>query len=251
MKREVKMERIFAVGLLLISFTFPTHANEALLKHTTAVAQAMSAMYMEALTHGNAKYEKDLVFHTQVADEHMQSLAASDLAGAKAFNQRWLAMKEKLNVEYTPDYEWDVHADIRRDFRRYQTELYDLVNQNIQQYQQPPLMKALALTQVETMIARFFDISTSPTGTSTLSPVDEKTVNLPTIGKEFNQVMNNMIKAPFYQSYAKKLSSAHYKWKFIEKSVVNYSNESAHFLVYATKNKINKALSIGQEVSAN
>ena len=120
------MERIFATGLLLISFTFPAYANEALLKHTTAVAQAMSAMYMEALTHGNTKYEKDLVFHTQIADEHMQSLAASELPGAQAFNQRWLAMKDKLNVEYTQDYEWDVHADIRRDFRRYQTELYDL-----------------------------------------------------------------------------------------------------------------------------
>lgn len=245
------MERIFAAGLLLISFAFPAHANEALLKHTTSVAQAMSAMYMETLTHGNAKYEKDLAFHVQVADKYMQSLAASELAGAQAFNKRWLAMKDKLNVEYTQDYEWDVHADIRRDFRRYQTELYDLVNQNIAQYQKPPLMKMLALTQVETMIARFFDISTSPTGTSTLSPVDEKTVNLPTIGKEFNQIMDNMVKAPFYQSHAKKLSSAHYKWKFIEKSVVNYSNESAHFLVYATKNKINKALSIGQAVGVN
>jgi len=245
------MERLFALVFLLTYWAAPTQANEALLKHTTAVAQAMSALYMEALTQGNRKYEKDLKLHLQVADKYMQDLAASELPEAKAFNKTWLSIKDRLSVEYTEDYEWDVHTEIRREFRRYQTELYDVVNSNSEQYQKPPMIKMLALAQVETIIARFFDISTSFTGTSTLSPIDEKKVDLPVIGKQFNQYMDNMIKAPFYQQQAKKLASAQYKWKFIEKSVVNYSNESAHFLVYATKNKIHKALSVGQELSAN
>ena len=245
------MERFFAAGLLLISFAFPVHANEALLKHTTAVSQAMSALYMKAVTEGSSKYERDLTFYTQSADNHMLKVAASELTGAQALSATWAALKDRINVEYTPDYEWNVRSDIRRDFRKYQADLYEIVNQNIAQYQQPPLMNMLALTQVETIIARFFDVSTALTGNLSLSLIDREKVDSPIIGAQFNQIITDMIKTPFYHQHAKNLSSAHFKWKFIEKTVVNFSNESAHFLVYATKNNIHKALSMGQEVGVN
>ena len=45
---------------------------------------------------------------------------------------------------------------------------------------------------------------------------------------------------------SKRILSAKEKWEFVEESVVNYGDQSAFFLVYATKNKIAKVLQATQ-----
>jgi len=109
----------------------------------------------------------------------------------------------------------------------------------------------LAAAQAETLIARFFDVTTSYNGTISLSPIDAEKVDPKTISQQFDASLTQLIKNTQDTSLKKQIESALYKWKFIEESVVNYSDASAHFLVYATKNKIHQVLSQNRLVSVN
>lgn len=240
-----------ALSFLLCIHTTSALANEYLLKHTQAVGQTMSALYMSSLSHGGAKYQRDLDFYKQVATETLQQYVESKAPQSSELNAAWKALKGRIKSEYSKDYEWDPDEAVRRDFRTYQSNVYQLVNQQLSQYQTAPLNVYLAAAQAETMIGRFFDISTSYNGTISLSPIDAEKVDLKAISVQFDQLMEKMVASHVDPQMKKEVKSALYKWQFIEESVVNYSDASAHFLVYATKNKISKVLTQNQLVGAN
>ena len=242
---------ILGLGLVLNLVAQSAFSNEHLLKHAQAVSQAMSALYMTSLSHGSDKYNRDLQFYKQTADESLLQYVASQGPQHEALNNAWQKIKNDIKVEYSEDYEWDPDEVLRRDFRTYQSNAYQLISQQLDQYRSAPLSVLLASVQVETMIARFFDVSTSYNGTISLSPIDAEKVDPKAISAQFNRAMDALVNRTQDAGLKKQINSALYKWKFIEDSVVNYSDESAHFLVYATKNKIHKVLSQNQLVSAN
>jgi len=240
-----------ALSLLLCVHTTSALANEYLLKHVQTVGQTMSALYMSSLSHGGEKYKRDLDFYKQQANESLNKYVESNAPSALELKAAWLAIKDKIKSEYRKDYEWDPDEELRRDFRSYQSNAYQLVNQQLDQYQTAPLNVYLAAAQAETMIGRFFDITTSYNGTISLSPIDAEKVDSKAISVQFDQIMSKMVASHVDPQMKKQVRSALYKWQFIEESVVNYSDASAHFLVYATKNKISKVLTQNQLVSAN
>lgn len=242
---------VLGLGLVMNLFAHSSYSNEHLLKHVQAVGQAMSALYMTSLSHGSDKYNRDLQFYKQTAEDHLKQYVASQGQGYQDLDSAWQKMKSDIKIEYSQTYEWDPDEALRRDFRHYQSNAYKLISDQIASYQTAPLNVLLASAQVETLIARFFDVTTSYNGTVSLSPIDAEKVDPKTISQQFDKAMESLASSTQDAGLKKQISSALYKWKFIEDSVVNYSDESAHFLVYATKNKIHKVLSQNELVSAN
>ena len=62
--------------LLILSglFSIHSHANSALLNHAQAAFQAMSALYMKALSEGSPKYQSDLDKYKAQAVESLRVL---------------------------------------------------------------------------------------------------------------------------------------------------------------------------------
>jgi len=242
---------ILGVGFFLNLASFSTFANEHLLKHVQAVGQTMSALYMTSLSHGSNKYKRDMEFYKQAAQESLAQYVTSQGKGHEALQKAWNTIQSDIKLEYSETYEWDPDEALRRDFRQYQSNAYQLVSEQMADYKQAPLSVLLAAAQAETLIARFFDVTTSYNGTISLSPIDAEKVDPKTISQQFDASLTQLIKNTQDNGLKKQIESALYKWKFIEESVVNYSDASAHFLVYATKNKIHQVLSQNRLVSVN
>jgi hypothetical protein len=239
------------LALLIGLNTTPLMANEYLLKHAQAVGQTMLALYMSSLSHGGEKYKRDLDFYKQVANETLQQYTDKQGSHASELSGAWAKIKDRIKLEYRKDFEWDPDEALRRDFRTYQSNLFQFISEQSAQYQTDVSKVFLAAAQVETLIGRFFDISTSYNGTISLSPIDAEKVDTKAVSAQFTQLMTEMIESDRTPQVKKQIKSALYKWQFVEDSVVNYSDASAHFLVYATKNKISKVLNQNQLVSAN
>ena len=242
---------VLGLGLIMNLITHSAYSNEHLLKHVQAVGQAMSALYMTSLSHGSEKYNRDLQFYKQAADSSLKAYAESQGQGHQELSAAWQKFKGDIKVEYSKTYEWDPDEALRRDFRHYQSNAYQLITDQMASYQKAPLNVLLASAQVETMIGRFFDVTTSYNGTISLSPIDAEKVDPKIISVQFDKAMEHLKATSKDAALKKQIQSALYKWQFIEESVVNYSDASAHFLVYATKNQISKVLSQNQLVSAN
>jgi len=230
---------------LMLFFSYlvalPTFANPALLNHVQAASQAMTAMYMKALSEGSPKYQRDLEKYKKEALESLQAYQSSGDIKAKEWLTRWNRFSVDLKVDYSEDYGWDVVASTRRDARSYLSDIYEYINTNalIQESNEQAL---LALVEVQVITARFFDVASSYNGTVSLSLSDVQKMEPKATSKQFKQRIMKLAESNIDKRQAKNLISAKEKWEFVEESVVNYSDESAYFLVYATKNKIAKVL---------
>lgn len=214
-------------------------ANPQLLQHAQAASQAMSAMYMKALSQGSPKYQTDLDTYKQQASASLKAYQEQKGDMADHWAQRWNGFVVDLKAEYSPEYDWDVDSAVRRDARAYLSDLFQYI-QNQPVYQQADYQPLLAQVEMQAITARFFDVASSYNGTVSLSPQDVEKLEPKAASKKFKQRMDDLAKA--HSTRSKQIIAAKEKWEFVEDSVVNYGDQSAHFLVYATKNKIAKEL---------
>lgn len=232
--------------LILCCLPWAASANTALYQHAQAVGQTMSALYMQGLSEGNAKYERDLEFYKQRAGETLAVFLKNNPDQGSKLSASWGDLKGNIKTTYSQEYGWDIDSAIRRDFRSYLSNIYQLSLANVKKTASSTEQYQFALVQLESMIARFFDISSTYNGTVSLSSADLKALDPTVISTEFKALLDSLAKVSAGSATARELNSAKYKWEFIEDSVVNYTDQSAYFLVYATKNKIKKVLSSGQ-----
>lgn len=232
--------------LLLLSCLIATHshANSALLNHAQAAFQAMSAMYMKALSQGSPKYQTDLDKYKAQATESLQMFQQQDpLLGGEWMN-RWLTFADNLKAQYSAEYDWDVDSVVRRDARSYLSDLYAHITSD-KTLQESSNQALLAQVEVQAITARFFDVSSSYNGTISLSPQDASKLAPKAASKQFKARLDQLAQSSD-RAESKRILSAKEKWEFVEESVVNYGDQSAFFLVYATKNKIAKVLQSAQ-----
>jgi hypothetical protein len=232
--------------IILCSLTWTVSANTALYQHAQAVGQTMSALYMQGLSEGNAKYERDLEFFKQQASETLVKYLKGNPKNSDELLGSWNTLKTKIKATYSQEFGWDVDSAVRRDFRTYLSVMYQRSLAEIKPDSPALEQYQFALVQMESVIARFFDISSVYNGTYSLSNSDLSMLDPKTVSEEFKQSIDTLMKLSGKGQTSRDLKSAKYKWEFIEESVVNYSDQSAFFLVYATKNKIQKVLSAGQ-----
>jgi hypothetical protein len=134
---------------------------------------------------------------------------------------------------------------VRRDLRDYQTYLYELAVNKKSANPSEQEKYHFALLQLECIVARFYDIASNIVGKLSLSNTESKILNPVTVSNEFKATLQSIIDISNNPGLVKSIISAQYKWEFIEGSVVTYSDQSAHFLVYATKKKIKEVLESG------
>lgn len=232
--------RSILLVVLSSSLSSLSHANSALFNHAQAAFQAMSAMYMKALSAGSAKYQGDLDRFKAQALESLSLFQQQNLQLGSEWMGRWLALTDNLKVEYSAEYDWDVDAAIRRDARSYLTDLYALIatDKTLQRHAPQSLY---AQVEVQAITARFFDVSSTYNGTNSLAPSDADRLQPKVVSERFKTRLDELAKGAD-SATAKRILAAKQKWMFVENSVVNYSDQSAYFLVYATKNKITKEL---------
>lgn len=235
---------------LLLSISINVSADRNLFDHVTAVSQAMSALYMQGLSEGNVKYEKEMAKYKQNATEALNRYLDSNTEQANTLQKEWETLSSKIKVKYTEDYGWDVESALRMSLREYQSKIYQLSMQQTTK-EDDVISYHIAKAQLEAIIARFFDISSSYDGTFSLSSSDLEKLDPKVISKEFKKRLVKLAEKSKDKKLARKLDSANNKWKFIEKSVVDYDNKSASFIVYATKNSINKVLTSGSSLQAS
>ncbi|MGR6872620.1 hypothetical protein ACU6U9_10010 [Pseudomonas sp. HK3] len=228
--------------LLILSglFSIHSHANSALLNHAQAAFQAMSALYMKALSEGSPKYQSDLDKYKAQAVESLRVLQQQDAILGGEWMNRWLSIADNLKAEYSPEYDWDVESATRRDARSYLSDLYALITTD-PVLQESSNQSLLAQVEVQAITARFFDVSSTYNGTNSLAPYDADKLKPKVASEQFKARLDRLAQS-LGQASAKRVLSAKAKWEFVENSVVNYSDQSAYFLVYATKNKISKVL---------
>mgnify|MGYP005991436075 CR=1 FL=1 len=220
-------------------------ANTYLNQHVQAVGQTMSALYMQGLSEGNAKYERDLERYKQKASDSLNMYLRAEPEATAELERPWNTLKGEIKATFTEEFGWDVDSAVRRNFRTYLSKVYQLSVAKADGAKGLKERYEFTLVQLEAVIARFFDISSTYNGTVSLSNSDLEMLDPKVVSKEFKQSLDELASAGLGLK-AKDIRSAKFKWEFIEESVVNYSDESAYFLVYATKNKISKVLSSGQ-----
>ncbi|MFT7109830.1 MAG: hypothetical protein ACI843_001495 [Psychrobacter glaciei] len=221
------------------------YSSIALFEHTQAVNQAMSALYMQGLSEGNQKYERDLDFYKQKASTSLDAYSKEDPKQAAKLKVSWDNLKDVIITTYSRDYGWDTDAVVRRDLRDYQTDLYELAVNKKSANPSEQEKYHFALLQLECIVARFYDIASNIVGKLSLSNTESKILNPVTVSNEFKATLQSIIDRSNNPGLVKSIISAQYKWEFIEGSVVTYSDQSAHFLVYATKKKIKEVLESG------
>jgi hypothetical protein len=239
----ILMRRFVLLTLLCLSYS--AHSSTALFEHAQAVSQTMSALYMQGLSEGNKKYEKDLESYKKKANVTLKAYYNEDPAQAEKLQASWGKLKDLVIISYTSDYGWDIDAEVRRDLRTYQADLYQLSLIKKSKSLSEEVEYQFALLQIESIIARFFDIASVYNGALSLSNTELQRLDPVTISQEFKLSLDNLASSSSNNILAKKILSAKNKWEFIEEGVVNYSNQSAYFLVYATKKKIKEVLESG------
>jgi hypothetical protein len=230
---------------ILLSLSSSVFASSPLYEHVQAIGQTMSALYMHGLSEGNEKYQRELNLHKKKADKTLAAYAKEAPEQAAKLQASWDKIKHKIIISYSEDFGWDIDAYVRADFRRYQGDVYSLssTQKNIKPSQQEQYQ--LALLQLESIIARFYDIASVYDGMNSFNPQDLEKLDPKIINQEFKATLDALAEKSSNKAHVKSLKSAKYKWQFIEESVTDYNDQSAYFLVYATKKKISKVLNAG------
>ena len=243
------LRRIAVLLAFSLYFAPSAFASDTLLKHVRAVSQTMSALYMTSLSEGGAKYQRDQERYTKIAVETLQQYAKEDGEQSAELLKAWEAFSSKLSAVYALGYGWQVDAYASRDFRTYLSDVYSLAYEQAKDSKNKQTRLLLAAAQMEAMSARFFDIAAAYNGANSLSIQDADKVPSKAMTKAFKGTLLN-IASSSDKKVAKSLLAAKSKWEFVEESVVNYSDASAYFLVYATKSGINKVLTKTQRLLA-
>ena len=239
------MNPVRSITLVIISMLFAfssAMASESLLKHVQFTSQAMSALYMKGLSEGSEKYQRDLDRYKQKASVFLEKYLSEGGEQGDQLMRQWQGFSNVLKLDYSKDFGWEIDMVIRRNFRAYLSDIYQLVDKNKASYTSQREQILLANAQMEAISARFFDISSTYNGTVSLFTSDLEKLNPFIINKELKNTLDNLAQASENKSLRKSLQSAKFKWEFVEESVVNYSDQSAYFVVYATKNRIHQVL---------
>ncbi|WP_396587662.1 hypothetical protein [Bermanella sp. R86510] len=240
MTRQFWMRTLLWLGC--VGFSLQLNASEYLLSHVHHVGKTMSALYMKGLSQGSKKYQKDFEQHKQASEETLQQLHDIYPEIAASWQKQWQTFSDHLALNYTEDYGWDIPAHVRRDFRAYHSMVYAFMKEQKTQYTTANQQQAFASAQLEAMAARFFDISSTYNGTTSLSLSDAELLNPKQATVEFKQILNNLISSATNSKEKRVWQSVLQKWEFVEPNVINYSDQGAYFLVYATKNRLHQSL---------
>ena len=233
--------KIMMIAVLFTSST--TQANEALLSHLHHVSQAMSALYMHGLSEGNEKYQKEFEQYKYNALISLKTYFSQGGPDSSDLLKRWQALSGNLNLKYSEDFGWDLspYPLVRFELRSYHSDIYKLMEKNKDNYTSYDQKLKLAKTQIEAVSARFYDIASTYDGAESLSNADFDKLNSKLVSQEVKGTLDNLTnEAPDSVSQGN-LKSIKFKWEFVEESVTDHQNQSAYFLVYATKNNINNA----------
>jgi len=231
--------------LLVISLSVfsPTHANETLLNHVKATSQAMSAFYMQLLSEGNDKYINDFETYKRQSFTLLKQYVHDNGPQAKALLYRWQGLSDRLVLTYDKEYGWEVDGRVRQDFRGYLSDVYELVDNQKNNYTSKAHKKLLTVVQLEALSARFFDVSSSYNVKVAIFASDQNKLDPKTTNRAFKQNLDTLASMSDSAAAKRQLASVKSKWEFVENSVVNNEGHGAYFVVYATKNKIQQALS--------
>ena len=232
--------------LLLIFCTYAS-AKTALIEHAITVSQSMSSFYMYNLSEGDSRYKHDYEELLIKADNTLEIYEQEDVMGAANIKKRWQTLRPLLDYEQYDNSDYFVPGAIRVQYRNYLNTIYEKVT--LSYSNEAPLEQKLALMafNMEIISARFFDISSSLYGAQSLSSIDRR-MNPDKISKQLKQNFKSMKKAINDKSLKKEIASIENKWRFIERTVINYDEESAYLLVYYNKRKINKLINHSQKI---
>lgn len=239
---EVKCIRsicMFIFGVCLLS---NVHANEALLNHVKATSQAMSAFYMQSLSEGNEKYLLEFEKYKRKSFEILKQYESEKGERSQEFMSRWKKLNDRLVLTLDKEYGWEVDGSVRQEFRSYLSDIFQLVDTQKNQYTSKEEKQLLSVVQLEAISARFFDISSLFNVKVSIFASDKNKLNPEVINTDFKNNLDVLADMSANDVTKRKLASVKSKWEFVENSVVNYEGHGAYFVVYATKNKIQRSL---------
>ncbi len=227
-------------------------AQDELLNHVKFTSKAMSALYMQGLSEGNKKYQLEFSRFYHQSYLNLKTYSRNGGEDSDKLLEQWRTFSGKLKLEYTKEFGWEIDDAVRFKFRRYLSDIYQLLIKNSAKFTSPKQRMLLSQVQVEAISARFFDVSSGFLGTYHLQQEDITKLNPQLITIEFKKQVDQLVAESHDAAFKKDLLSAKYKWQFIEDSVVEYSQNRAYFLVYATKKVIGKVLERNySQISAN
>jgi len=238
--KSIRSICLLVIGLCMLS---PAHANETLLNHVKATSQAMSAFYMQLLSEGNDKYINDFETYKRQSFTLLKQYVHDNGPQAKALLYRWQGFSDRLVLTYDKEYGWEVDGRVRQDFRGYLSDIYELVDKQKHNYTSNAHKKLLTVVQLEALSARFFDVSSSYNVKVAIFASDQNKLDPTTTNRAFKSNLDTLASMSDSTATKRQLASVKSKWEFVENSVVNYEGHGAYFVVYATKHKIQQALS--------
>ena len=238
------MKCIRSALLVLISLCvfIPAHANEVFLNHVKATSQAMSAFYMQILSEGNEKYLNEFEVYKHQSLGFITQYAKDKAPQSQQLLKRWQDLSDRLTLTLDKEYGWEVDGRVREDFRGYLSDIYQMVDQQKNSYTKKDHRQLLSVVQMEAISARFFDISSLFNVKVSIFASDKEKLDPTNINHDFKANLATLANMSDSRKVKRRLASAKSKWEFVEKSVVDYQGHGAYFVVYATKNKIQRSL---------
>ncbi len=232
---------------ILLFICSQASAKSALIEHTVIVGQSMSSFYMYNLSEGDLRYKSDYEALLREANSTLISYEKEDALGASDIKQKWQALHPLLNYDLFPSKDYFVPGDIRIQYRHYLNTLYKKVIESSESELHLEQGLALMAFNMEMITARFFDISSSLYGGQSLTSEDMK-MDPAKISKQIKESFKQLKRLASKNKLKKQISSIENKWNFIERTVINYEEESAYLLVYYNKRKIHQLINQSQNL---
>lgn len=228
--------------LFSLSLFSSAHGSETLLNYVKVTSQAMSSFYMQSLSEGNEKYLNDFNKFKYQSSLLLDQYARDGGPRSEEFLKRWKGISDRLVLVYDKEYGWEVDENVRQDFRSYLSDLYQLVDIQKSSYTSLSQRQLLSVVQMEAIAARFFDVSSLFNVKVSIFSSDKNKLNPKEISQTFKRNLDVLAEMSKSEATKRKLASVKSKWEFVESSVIDYEGNGAYFLVYATKNRIQKEL---------
>lgn len=222
-------------------------AQSALIDHTISVGQSMSSFYMYNLSEGDQRYKEDYETLLVKADSTLLNYEKEDVMGASDIKQQWQALRPLLNYDEYQGADYFVPGPIRIQYRNYLNVLYKKVIESTSNELHLDQHLALMAFNMEMITARFFDISSSLYGGQSLTSEDMR-MDPSKVSKQIKHNFQLLKKQATDKKLKRLISSIENKWNFIERTVVNYEEESAYLLVYYNKRKIHQLINTSQDL---
>ena len=229
------------IALLSLLICSQAVAKSALIDHTIIVGQSMSSFYMYNLSEGDLRYKSDYEALLAKADSTLLNYEKEDALNASDIKQKWQALRPLLNYDQFSHDDYFVPGDIRIQYRNYLNTLYNkVINASASELDLEQRLTLMAFN-MEMITARFFDISSSLYGVQSLTSNDMR-MDPAKVSKEIKDNFIQLKELTSDRKLKKQISSIENKWNFIERTVINYEEESAYLLVYYNKRKIHQLI---------